>query len=177
MLTNVINPSGVLINEYLLAARLGVDIVDTKDLTEWSKLLGIFSETRYNGVFSNGWNRWWMNKITVFWEQTFGCSIGSLFGEEKVKMMNEKFGLKLSAAKIFEKGTSSAFWVICKKTNRPLAIEDAVMCSSEVNKSSWEEDEYFSISVALEEDIREIHVLEKERVKKLKVQFSKVRPK
>jgi hypothetical protein len=175
VLTNIINTTGVLIDNYLLAARLGVDIIDTPDLAEWEKLLVIFAESKYKGVFSNGWNRWWMNKVTLFWEQTFGCSIGSLLGEEKVRLMNEKFGLKLTPAKVFEYGTSSAFWVICKANKRPLAIDDAILSSSEINKCSWEEDQYFSVSAALDEDIRNIHILEKERVNSLKEHYTKIR--
>ena len=177
LFTKIINANGVLIDEYLLAARCGVDIIDEKNLSEWEKLKDLLKGTKYCGVFSNGWQRWWMNKVTSFWEEHFQSSPGSILGEKRVEILNSKFGIKLTPAKIFEKGNSSAFWVICKKTLRPLAIEDAVLCSSDINKPAWEEDEYFSVKVALEEDIKTIHPLEKDRVKKLKELFAKVRPK
>ena len=175
LLTKVINTSGVLIDNYLLASRLGIDIVDTEDLTEWDKLLKILDKVRYEGVFSMGWSRWWMRKLNDFWEENFNCSIGSLSGEKKVELLNQKFELKLVPAVIRDKSTNSDFWVVCKKTKYPLSIDDAILSTTDVNKSSWEEDEYFSIDSALVEDIKNIHVLEKERVKKLKELYTKVR--
>jgi hypothetical protein len=175
LLTKVINTNGVLIDDYLLASRLGIDIIDTKDLTEWFKLLKILDEVRYKGVFSNGWSRWWMIKLNNFWELNFDFSIGSLSGEKRVELINQKFELKLVPAVIRSKSTNSDFWVVCKKTKYPLSIDDAILSTSDVNKSSWEEDEYFSIDSALIEDIKNIHVLEKDRVKKLKELYTKVR--
>jgi hypothetical protein len=175
LLTKVINSSGILIDDYLLASRLGIDIVDNKDLNEWFKLLEILDKVRYKGVFSIGWSRWWMSKLNNFWEENFNCTIGSLSGEKRVQLLNEKFELNLIPAVTRSKSTSDDFWVICKKTKYPLSYDDAILSTSDVNKSSWEEDEYFSIDSALIEDIKNIHVLEKDRVKKLKELHTKVR--
>ena len=173
----IINSNGVLIDEFLLASRLGVDIIDNSNSKDWLKLLEIIEEALYKGVFSSGWPRWWMIKINEFWELNFEISLGNLSAEKRVQLLNEKFELNLVPAKIREKGSSNYFWVICKKTKYPLSIDDAILSTSDINKSSWEEDEYFSIESALVEDIKNIHVLEKERIKKLKVLYTKVRSK
>lgn len=175
LLTKLINTNGILIDDYLLASRLGVDIIDNQDLMEWTKLLDKLSDVKYKGVFSMAWSRWWMNKLNDFWEENFECSLGSLSGEQRVKLINEKFDLKLVPATIRDKGTTSDFWVICKRTKYPLSIDDAILSTSNVNKSSWEEDEYFSIESALQEDSKNIHILEKDRVKKLKELYTRVR--
>ncbi|MDF2833027.1 hypothetical protein [Chryseobacterium indoltheticum] len=177
ILTKLVKSNGILIDEYLLASRLGVDILtkEQERIEEWNKLLKIIDSTRYKGTFSNAWSNWWMHKINEFWLENFEESLGNLNGAERVNYLNQKFQLQLHPAPILEKAASSDFWVVCKKTHAPLAISDAVLATSDVNRSSWEEDEYFSIEIALQEDVKNIHILEKERVQKLKVEYTKAR--
>ncbi|MEJ5051007.1 hypothetical protein WH221_14350 [Chryseobacterium culicis] len=178
MLTKIVKSNGILIDEYLLAARLGADIlnIDENSVQEWHKLMGIISETQFRGVFSNAWPKWWMHKVDEFWTNTFENSLGNLNAPQRIEMLNEQFGLHLKPAPILEKASSSDFWVVCKKTHTPLAMNDAILATSDVNSSPWEEDEYYSIETALEEDPKNIHILEKERVKKLKAEHTKIRP-
>ena len=130
LLNSVIKPTGILIDEYLLASRLGIDIISGRN-KDWTSLLEIIDSTKYSGVFSKGWNRWWMSKLDVFWEKTFEKSLGSLNGNERVMLLNERFNLNLDSYKVSKDDKNSFFWVKCKKTNRPLALEDAVLATSD----------------------------------------------
>lgn len=174
ILTKVINLQGVLIDEYLLAARLGVDIVTHKDRKSWDKLKEQLPKCSYEGVFSNAWQRWWMSKISDWMRER---SLGSKSPKEQVAQLNKEFGLKLKAAEKTEKSRSNEFWVICKNTKRPIALEDAVIAAKDVSSVPWEEDEYYSIDEALTVDVKEIHPMERERLKKLKKLNTLKRPK
>jgi hypothetical protein len=166
---------GPLINEYILAARLGVDIIKKETEKDWIKLKNILIDCKYKGIFGNGWDRWWMSKIDMFWRSVTDIPLGDINAEARVKFLNDKFGLALTAAKSMDKALSSLFWTIDKKTNQPLAIEDGVTAQSNIDSPPWKEDEYYSIGSALEENILNIHPIEKDRLSKLKVKFTKTR--
>jgi hypothetical protein len=172
---NIIEPPGPLVSEHLLAARLGVDIIGNSNLTDWNKLKVVLTPTSYTGVFSNGWNRWWMHRVENFWHTTFENSIGNISGPERVKMINSKFELNLKPSELQEKASSNFFWVVSKSSLVPLAIEDAILADSNYNKAPWIEDEYYSINEALEGSALKIHPLEKERINKLKQLHTKKR--
>jgi|GEM_PF-5855718 len=175
VLKEIIEKNGVLIDEYLLAARLGVDIVTPKaDRKSWDKLKEHLSDCSYKGVFSNAWQRWWMSKISDWMRER---SLGSKSPKEQVAQLNKEFGLKLKAAEKTEKSRSNEFWVICKSTKRPIALEDAVIAAKDVSSVAWEEDEHYSIDEALTVDVKEIHPMERERLKKIKKLNTLKRPK
>jgi hypothetical protein len=175
ILSKLILIPGPLINEYILAARLGVDIIKKETEKDWIKLKNILIDCKYKGIFGNGWDRWWMSKIDMFWRSVTDIPLGDINAEARVKFLNDKFGLALTAAKSMDKALSSLFWTIDKKTNQPLAIEDGVTAQSNIDSPPWKEDEYYSIGSALEENILNIHPIEKDRLSKLKVKFTKTR--
>ena len=175
LLSDVIKFNGLLINEHLLAARLGVDIMQSAPDKNWGKLVKELDSLKYKGVFGVAWERWWMNKLLAWWEATFHCSLGSLSGPQRVEMLNKKFKLKLIPAEKTDKSRSDFFWFICKESNKPIALEDAIMTISPAKKASWEEDEYLSIDKALEHDMSTINSLEKDRLQRLKKMYTKIR--
>jgi hypothetical protein len=177
MLSKVINKNGVLIDKYLLAARLGVDILTEGGLDEWNLLLEKLKETKFNGVFSNGWERWWMNKLNIWWESKFDCLLGSLNGPKRVKLLNEKFKLNLKCANLAPKSKSEYFWTVCKESHCPIAYEDGIILASSIDKLSWEDDECLSIEIAIQKGANEVHPFEKDRLKKLKTLYTKIRNK
>lgn len=175
MLIKVIKNNGVLIDKYLLASRLGVDILTEVNLEDWDKLLKKLETLKYNGIFSSGWERWWMNKLHSWWISNFENQLGSLSGSERVKLLNDKFKLNLKPANLAPNCNSEYFWNICKETNVPIAYQDSVISSSSLDKPSWQDDEYFSINIAVQKNASEVHALERDRLKKLKVLHSKNR--
>ncbi|NBB29941.1 hypothetical protein [Cellulophaga sp. BC115SP] len=177
ILTKIINVPCFLINEYLLVSRLGIDIQDKESKESWNHLKDEYLiDSKYNGVFSNGWERWWMPKVLNFWHHNFETSLGSVTASEKITMLNEKFGLSLKSAKIMEMAQSEQFWTVCKETNLPLAIEDGILYSSnDFENVPWQEDEYYSIWAVLEGGAIQIHPLERERVSFYKKKFTKSR--
>jgi hypothetical protein len=176
ILSGIVKITGVLIDENLLGARFGVDIKQNRE--EWLKLKGILTGITYKGVFAAGWPRWWANQLTKWWDTVSSNSLGSLSGPERVAILNEKLGLNLVPAAKTEKSKSDYFWVIDQKTKSPIALQDAILTIKDlISRYPWEDDEYFSIDSALTEDIQNIHPLDRDKVAKLKVQFTRVRRK
>jgi hypothetical protein len=85
--------------------------------------------------------------------------------------------MNLIPAKPTELSRSEMFWTICSETNKPLAIEDAIIAKTKVGTVDWLDDEYYSIDTALQKDYKEVNLLEKDRLKKLKNMYAKTREK
>lgn len=176
ILTRIINVTGVLIDTKTLAARLGIDVIDKYEDKSWKKLLAILKEYSYSGVFSDAYWQYWANKIELWIEEN---NLSDKSPKEKVAHLNKEFELKLNPAIKTEKSKSDDFWVVCKKTQRPIALEDAILAQmkdKEFSKVPWQEDEYYSIDTALEIGINLIHPSEKERVQRLKKIYPQKRP-
>ena len=76
ILKDLIYMNGPLITEDLLAARLGVDIEGSP---QWAVLRDeIFSDTKYKGAFSTGWDRWWMHMVLTTFQEKVGRNLATL---------------------------------------------------------------------------------------------------
>ncbi|GAB3399254.1 hypothetical protein NX774_17760 [Massilia agilis] len=58
-------PSGLLIDEKLLALRLGVDV--EKSGAAWATLLGKLGDAKYGGVARTRFERWWARGLEEWW--------------------------------------------------------------------------------------------------------------
>ncbi len=139
---------GVLIDEQYLASRLGINIKTSGE--GWNKLIAELSDSMYSGVLSDVYSRWWMPSIQNWWNVIFtGRSLRRLEAEERVKLLNVKFGLNLKAASPIKECDSSYFWVVCKALKEPLDPAEGYVCNNRY-MMPWEENEYISLIGALE---------------------------
>jgi CheY-like chemotaxis protein len=148
ILKELIDAQGPLINEAVLAARLGVDIQLSKD---WPQCQALISQiSAYTGAFSEAWPRWWDFKLEFWWDAQPHSPGGlySLTAEERVDYLQKITGLnKLVAAQPIEKGYSHHYWTICQGLNRPLDPLNAVWASCEGLKD-WQEPPRLSFKAA-----------------------------
>lgn len=179
IINELIETQGLLINNEVLAARLGIDISQSAD---WEKLLVSISETKYSGVFASGWDRWWMPKIDEWWRSTIEADsyLRSTSALIRVNMIKEKLSIEgLQPANKIEKADSDEFWTICKGYNRPLDPVDGLMIEGQENLYPWQDVEYVSVDAALKRKNnsvwKKVAKLEEERLNELEVQFSKPR--
>ena len=72
LLNEVVKKPGVLIDEHILAARLGIDKDGSRD---WQRLLdkAINPKMKYSGLLSTGWNRWWAEGFVQWWKAEVLC--------------------------------------------------------------------------------------------------------
>lgn len=168
---------GLLIDEFVLAARLGIDI----NSQDWSSLLELLKpKASYQGIFHEGWPRWWMHKIQEWWNSLAEDNVflKSTSASERVRIIIEKTGLmNLMPAVRIKSSRSEEYWTICKGHNRPLDPIDGLLITGQDNLYSWQEPEYVSVDAALRRinktQWKDIAEIEQENFNILKRVFSK----
>jgi hypothetical protein len=76
-----------LIKETVLAARLGVDI--EKSGESWINLRdSIFGIAKFNGLFGDGWERWWADIVVSKFKEMTGKKLSFLKAEERVRQFH-----------------------------------------------------------------------------------------
>ena len=165
ILKQIVLRNGILINENVLASRLGIDKKSSED---WGKLKSILLESSiyYKGILSDGWDRWWSQRLIDWWEEQFSSPLISLDATERVKLLAEKFQLKnLNEAKPIEDGLSNQFWTICQVYKAPLDTSDGYLINK--NYEMWQDKEYVSFKAIVQRDSIKagikLHSSEKER--------------
>ena len=169
----IIMKSGILIDETILAARLGINHIESED---WGDLLKHLIGTKYTGIFSYSLDRWWANDVMNWWNQTFkDLSLIRLNASERLSLIKEKFNFKkLIIAKQIPKTTSTKFWTICQGNNLPLDPKDGFLIDGN-QIYPWQDKRYLSLESLLERDAKEkgltIHPNELERFQDLKKEY------
>ncbi|MFX0137218.1 MAG: hypothetical protein ACFFDN_26500, partial [Candidatus Hodarchaeota archaeon] len=111
IIKEMIEVPGPLIDEFILAARLGIDIEKSND---WETLkVNAFDSFSYKGPFSKAWSRWWSILLEKWWETLKGGSepLPFLNSSERIEILKENTNCrKLFPAKVIDKGYSSKFW-------------------------------------------------------------------
>jgi len=162
--------AGYLINEEILAARLGVDIDSSPD---WPKLRDkIFKKAKYEGVFNVGWNRWWMAEVHNIFEKLTGEYLIELKAEERVEKLKTKTKLKgLNPAKPIEDNESTYFWTICKKLKKPLDSLEGFKAKMLRTPKPWQEYDYYSFRALIDFGVKKrrekLHPSEYDRFKEM----------
>lgn len=173
ILDEFISKQGLLVNEEVLAARLGIDREKSND---WNSVLEQLKVARYNGVFAQGWNRWWMSLIEKWWKNAINpdVRVRSISAADRVTLIKEALHLSgLIAANRLDKADSDEFWTVCKALNKPIDTIDGLLIEGQDNLYPWQESEYVSIEAALNRtniDVwKRLADIEKERYDDLKI--------
>lgn len=171
VISEMLAKQGLLISEEILAARMGIDINKSED---WSSFLEKIDQTKYRGVFSDYWIRWWMPLIEKWWNEISPNDyLRSLSAIERVEIIKKATGLdKIISIEKTEKSNSNAFWTICKGTGVPIDTMDGLLLINQDNLYPWQDKEYVSIDEVLEETNKsewiDVASSEKTRLEKLK---------
>lgn len=160
-----------LIKETILAARLGINIETSGHY--WTKLLSKFEDCKFNGLFSDGWNRWWADLLNIKLKEISGGNFSFLKAEERVVILKEAFGIDgIVAAEPIKYNTSSEFWTICEATKCPLDPMEGIKVRLSHELKAWQEPKYISLYAVLErigvDNGIEPHFSEIERINDLK---------
>lgn len=174
ILNELIIKQGILIDEDILAVRLGIDKNESKE--NWKAVLADLKEfgAEYEGIFCDGWPRWWMPMVDEWWYQLEGNETYIRFysAEKRAKLIEEKLNVKLSEkihlvpAKAKTKySVHTDYWTVCNETKEPLDIEDGLMRPNQENLYPWQDVSYVSIQAA--KDGAEVAECEKERLERI----------
>jgi hypothetical protein len=176
----LIEKQGLLINERVLAARLGIDIASSQD---WDKVKDSLAFVKYNGVFSGGWQRWWMPLIEKWWNETvkadtYLCSTPATERVEIIKTVLQSNDIQ--AAQKIEKADSEEFWTVCKGYDKPLDPIDGLIIEGQEKLYPWQEPEYVSVDAALKSKNKDtvwknVAKIEEDHLKELQEIYKKAR--
>ena len=90
ILRQLFDAPGLLIDEDLLAIRLGIDKARSNG---WDRLRNSFEPARYIGVAAGGFRRWWIDLVLLRWGQLSAQSILRLSADQRVAVLNSaEFG-------------------------------------------------------------------------------------
>lgn len=172
LLGDLIRMPGLLVEEEMVAARLGVDMCKSSE--GWAILKNYFDSAAYRGPFEGGWPRWWWFKIEDWWNgfSETQPNLRRLTAEDRVNLLNSRFNLNLVAALPIESGYSTKFFSLCVATRSPLDPADGLRVIKK-NRKSWHDTPYVSIYAALErieKDNWRIDPLDREHFDQLKTQ-------
>jgi hypothetical protein len=176
----LIKKQGLLINEHVLAARLGIDIANSPD---WGKVKESLSATKYAGVFSGGWQRWWMPLVEKWWKETVKAEtyLRSTPAIERVELIKNTIEIdNIKPAQKIDKSDSEEFWTVCKGYNRPLDPVDGLIIEGQEKLYPWQEPEYVSIDAALKSKNKDsvwksVAKIEEEHLRELQNIYKKAR--
>ncbi len=164
-----------LIKESILAARLGVDI--DKSGESWNELKnGIFNNAKYNGLFFDGWDRWWADLVLSKFNEISGKKLSFINAEERVEILNTLTTQKdLVAAKPLKYNVSNEFWTICEGYKKPLDPMEGFRVQTTQELKPWQEPKYLSLDAIIEkigvDKGLKYHYSEKDRIEELKKKF------
>lgn len=155
-LKEVIEKPGLLIDEYILAARLGIDLKTSED---WPKFRDEhLSEFLYNGILREGWKCWWAAGFENWWKFNIpGASPKGRTAKQRVKLLIEKTNLTgLTAAEKQKHCSGTEFWTTCVITKLPLDPIDGFRLTSQTSNLPWQ-DERFVSPFGLLDRFEELH--------------------
>lgn len=165
ILRKILECTRPLVDESVLAARLGVDKQQSED---WEELVGHLEKAKYEGPFRKGWPRWWWSRISDWWKNEISEEpLKRLSAESRVKHLFETTGLDgLVAAEPIEEGYSTRFWTVCDAYNEPLDPTDGLRAQAR-DLEPWMDRPYISKRAALRRK-GEVDPLDDARLQRLK---------
>lgn len=153
ILNELIIKQGVLVDEDVLAVRLGIN--KNKSQEGWQEVLSSLNKfgAKYDGVFCEGWSRWWMPMVEKWWSEVMkeDTYLQFLSASRRVQIISEKLKIKVIVASAKSKfSDNDAYWTVCASSKEPLAIENGLMLSGQDNLYPWQDAVYVSIMSAIE---------------------------
>jgi hypothetical protein len=145
-----LEPEGLLIDEDLLAIRLGIDA--NKSGSSWNTLLKKLDSAAYTGLGSKAFVRWWARGLEVFW---YGVDrehfLQELTAAERVTKLIAHF--KLKNLKVLSK-PENRYWRLCTISREqgrlvPVDPRSAVSMIPAVTREPWLDPEQAALDVAL----------------------------
>jgi len=141
ILKDLIYATGVLIDENILASRLGIDIEKSEN---WNEVKQMFLSAQYKGVFSDGWERWWMFEINNIFKKEFQTNLSYLNAKEKCKLFKDRSIKNIVAPEPIKFNNSNRYTTICQVLKKPLDSLEGYRIYTSKPLKQWQEYSYAS---------------------------------
>jgi hypothetical protein len=147
ILRKILERTRPLVDESILASRLGVDRQASGD---WEALLEHLEKARYGGPFRKGWPRWWWSFVNDWWKNEIAEEpLKRLSADSRVELLCESVGLNdLVPAEPIDEGYSTRFWTVCDVSEKPLDPSDGLRAQAR-DLEPWMDKPYISKKAAL----------------------------
>jgi hypothetical protein len=125
VINELLEVPGLLIDEELVAARLGIDI----DSQDWPKLRDALQHCRYTGIFSSAWRRWWMPLLNDWWTGYAKAAIAlrRAPAPDRLRIIRAATRLKrLRCVSPRRRHSDDTYWFVDAISKEPISIADAV---------------------------------------------------
>ncbi len=144
IIKDLLQHPGVLIKESVVAARLGINKSESAD---WENLISKFSDAKYSGALSDGWVRYWADKINEIFETiSDGHILQILNASERVETLKDKYGLtNIVAATPIQFCESSYYGTICEGTKLPIDPSEGYEVYESYELRPWQDPKYISL--------------------------------
>lgn len=140
-------PTGLLIDEHVLAVRLGVDLEASGG--DWESLKNSLFEAKFVGIGAKNFQRWWAHGMEDWWFTKVDSAepLSSRTAVERVDLLRAVFGLKeLQPINPKFGQTQTRFWRLCRlglelrpKERIPVDPADSVRLTTQMDQPSWVE--------------------------------------
>lgn len=160
LITQILEKQGVLIDESVLFARLGVDRFQISD-DDVALIKKKLSTIEYTGILSEGWKRWWAPKLEELWETEIekGTYLRSISAKHRVEKFSQFFGIEqLPIRNRIPMANSDRFWTVCKDSHLPLDPVDGFLIQGQDSFYPWQEKEYVSKYYAKNSENKDVWV-------------------
>ncbi len=164
ILRELLERSGPLVDESLLAVRLGIDTLSPG----WDLAKGRLELAAYRGVFCGGWERWWWPHVeNILRVLSPDKPFRTLTATQRVAILREHWGTRGFKAPIASPGTGTRYWYVCAATGAPIDPVDAVAVEGG-DRKAWQDRTYVSMDAVLSRRAAakgfRIHPLEQPRI-------------
>ncbi len=149
IVVKLLSRPGPLVDEALLAVRLGVDPQVSED---WSALLERLASSRYRGAYASGYARWWMIAARDWWDRQVDQdrSPARLGAAERVALLIAKTGLtQLRSIESNADSPGSRYWYRCVKSRLPIDPTEGYSLMPVYGTETWHDTEYLCLEEAL----------------------------
>jgi hypothetical protein len=146
--TALLSRPGPLLDEALLAVRLGIDRSRSND---WDALRAALGRAIYRGVFAEGYERWWLPLLLDWWSEDIDPDQPPyrLGATERVEAIKNKTRLE-SLAPLPEDSDSPGlkFWHLCVRSQRPVDPAFGFPLMSVWGQEPWQDVDYLCLEEA-----------------------------
>lgn len=147
VIRQLIEPAGLLINEDLLAVRLGVD---KHHSPSWEGVRTLFDACRYTGAANSGFARWWADKVTAKWVTLNREPLFRLSSVERVNILKQYGYENLTELEMTKESPGDKPWMI-SISNDPamrLPVDPRYSFSLSVPVASWLDEQVWCLEQA-----------------------------
>jgi CheY-like chemotaxis protein len=146
--TDVIGQPYPLVDEDLLAARLGID---RRRSETWPAVLAQLCGAQYDGVFNEGWPRWWWDVVNSWWQSIApGTDLRSMDASGRVSLISAALPIGgLIAPDPIDSGYGTAYWTMCEGYGAPLDPVNGLIANNS-SREPWHDARYVSLKALLE---------------------------